>query len=570
MSKRIILLWCLSCVLNVQCIYIDNTTDFSRCQMHVSRSETEYTIFYEIDKYNQFRSNWYQFDFHFSVLAPSNAHILISETNKVADRDAVYEIVLGAGANTFSDIRRLIRGQTKHQVKTANILSSIDYTAFWIRVWTDGLVEVGYEGDNATFLQYKDPQPLKVKYFSFSTWNKVNARWVFDCKERGSGINSNDETLLTSAERLERDLLKNYSIFVRPVLDESDMTDVLLHLTPQYVSLNEKASKLIVKGTGNMRWTDEKLNWDPNDYDGKKSIKLASEDIWTPDLRLFDQRMNLQDVFIYDNGSVFANILVDTTTWCSIEGLDAWPSDVHNCSLYFSFGIDGEKIRLLYLSQSEDFFKQPTALASEWIVTNTDINYKSPFENEYLDEIQGGSPGVSLSLTLKRLSSVYKLIFLSPFFVISVCCLSTFWTSPHGSQKISLGCIQLLIESIILICISTILPGHSTKVPTLISLYSECLIYTTASIIISIVVINISRNEHGRPVSRYFEVLLLSNWLQRSLFLPQLNNNDQHGIRLLNRPTSQDMWLIFGMVIDRIMFIVYLVLFILAISSKSV
>ncbi|KRT84303.1 hypothetical protein AMK59_486, partial [Oryctes borbonicus] len=220
MTKRIILLWCLSFVFNVHCIYTNNTTDFSGCQMHVSRSETTYNIFYEIDTYNQPRDKWYQFDFHFSVLAANNAHILISETDKVASSDAVYEIVLGSGGNTFSDIRRGIRSQTKRHVKTVNILSSIDYESFWIRVWTDGLVEVGYEGDNSSFLQFKDRHPLKVKYFSFSTWNKINARWFFDCKQKNSETDSDDDLSLTVVDRLERELFQNYSIFVRPVLND--------------------------------------------------------------------------------------------------------------------------------------------------------------------------------------------------------------------------------------------------------------------------------------------------------------------------------------------------------------
>ncbi|KRT83492.1 ion channel, partial [Oryctes borbonicus] len=156
----------------------------------------------------------------------------------------------------------------------------------------------------------------------------------------------------------------------------------------------------------------------------------------------------------------------------------------------------------------------------------------------YLDEVEDGSASISLLLTLKRLSSIYKLIFLSPFFVISACCLSTFWTSPFGYQKVSLGCVQLIIESIILVCISTMLPGHSMKVPTLITLYSHCLIYTLVSIIISIIVINLSRNRHSRSVSRWFEVILLSNFLQRTLFLPKIDEDDDQGIRTINQSTE--------------------------------
>lgn len=102
--------------------------------MHVSRSESSYSVFYEID--NTLLSKWYLLDLHFSVLASSNAHILITETENGIDNMPVYEIVLGAGSNKYSDIRRKIRNEAKATASTVGILSSIDYRSFWIRIWT--------------------------------------------------------------------------------------------------------------------------------------------------------------------------------------------------------------------------------------------------------------------------------------------------------------------------------------------------------------------------------------------------------------------------------------------------
>lgn len=62
-------------------------------------------------------------------------------------------------------------------------------------------------------------------------------------------------------------------------------------------------------------------------------------------------------------------------------------------------------------------FKQP-GLASEWIVINSKIDLTFPLDlDEYTDYDQVYSAsGLILNLTLKRLSNVYKLIFLPPFF----------------------------------------------------------------------------------------------------------------------------------------------------------
>ncbi|KAI4467351.1 hypothetical protein MML48_2g00011602 [Holotrichia oblita] len=369
--------------------------------MHVSRSESTYTVFYEIE--NKLSSEWYLLDLHFSVLASSNAHILISETKNASYDIPVYEIVLGAGSNKYSDIRREIRSKQKATASTV-----------------DGLIEVGNENDNTSFLAWKDKQPLKVKYFSFGTWTNINARWFFDCKE----INESDPsnlTSLTTFEKLRNEVFQNYNIFARPVLDETTVIDVLLHLTPQYVSLDERTSKLSIKGIGFMQWIDEKLKWDPNDYDHITTIKLSVDDIWIPNLKLHDQKIDLKDIFLRYDGSVIANILMDTNHWCNIEDLSLWPFDTHNCSLTFILDNDDGKIRWLYLSQEQEFFKQP-GLASEWIVVSSKIDINVSLDlNEYLDYVQDNSAtSLILQLTLKRLSSVYKLIYLPPFFVTQV------------------------------------------------------------------------------------------------------------------------------------------------------
>lgn len=73
-------------------------------------------------------------DFHFSVLAPSDAHILLAPSAEVAKGDPVYEVVIGAGNNAFSDIRRGIKAQVKASSHTIGILSWMDIKSFWIHI----------------------------------------------------------------------------------------------------------------------------------------------------------------------------------------------------------------------------------------------------------------------------------------------------------------------------------------------------------------------------------------------------------------------------------------------------
>lgn len=68
----------------------------------------------------------------FWVKARSNAHVLLSTSPSPEETDPVYELVLGAGKNTFSDIRRRHRAATKSSAYTSDILSGTELKGFWV------------------------------------------------------------------------------------------------------------------------------------------------------------------------------------------------------------------------------------------------------------------------------------------------------------------------------------------------------------------------------------------------------------------------------------------------------
>lgn len=87
-------------------------------------------MFYELSELN-INTNL-TVDLHFAVLALSDAHILLSTTSTVESGDAVYEIVLGAGGNTFCDIRRRQKSAVQNSKRIKDLLSGLDPTSFWI------------------------------------------------------------------------------------------------------------------------------------------------------------------------------------------------------------------------------------------------------------------------------------------------------------------------------------------------------------------------------------------------------------------------------------------------------
>lgn len=94
-----------------------------------------------------------------------------------------YEIVIGGGKNTFSQIRLLKKG-AKATETLPDLLSEYEYRGFWISInKTENIIMVGKENVNEPFLFWKNPQWILIKYFAFGSWVNVKAEWLFGCTD---------------------------------------------------------------------------------------------------------------------------------------------------------------------------------------------------------------------------------------------------------------------------------------------------------------------------------------------------------------------------------------------------
>lgn len=172
-----------------------------------TRSGYLYKKFYEIESdFNNANNHTdYLIRLKFYVQTTNDAHILLSTTDHPGPKDRVYEIVIGAGGNTFSIIRdNLKRGRLdyKHQ---GGILSSLEIVPIEITQNIGGRLEINIPGlDDQPHLAYNDSKPVLVKYVAFSSFGETPAKWYFDCKFDGFG---------KSFERIYRLCIKELSIF---------------------------------------------------------------------------------------------------------------------------------------------------------------------------------------------------------------------------------------------------------------------------------------------------------------------------------------------------------------------
>ncbi|KAF5271293.1 hypothetical protein FQR65_LT05308 [Abscondita terminalis] len=553
-------------------IYEANTTDLSKCKVHYSRSEGSYNTFYEIA--DESHENETLLDFHFLVLAPSDAHILFSPSMVLDKNDPAYEIVLGAGGNMFSDIRRAQKSAVKASIRIKSVLSPVDPRAFWIHISKDGLIEVGREGEELAFLSWKDNTPLPLKYFSFGTWPGVEAKWYFDCNLKSDSKEVVKE--LTNLQRLRHHLLFYYDPYVRPVLQTSDLTVVKMILKLNYISLDEYKSVLQLRGTTKLEWKDEKIVWNPSEYGNISSMHLVGRQIWRPDFVVYNAINTMgRDVLgdsimvVTNDGSVEWNPSINIKAWCNITDLGHWPIDTHACLISMGVWNEFEFLQLHLNKEESDILGEH--FQTEWDVQKVTIidNFNWTFETSS----NTLPPFFKIEFKLKRSLSVYTAVFFTPFLVVATSMLLSFCVSPFGSLKISLGALQLVIISLILVTLAHVIPILPDRVPYLVLLYSYSCIASAVCILISVVVINLSRSKYKTNIPHFMWKFLTWYPIRFVLILPNVQVSENYGaldeIAMVDvNDNERNSWILLAKAIDRICFFVFFVIILYAISSQ--
>ncbi|XP_026289559.2 uncharacterized protein LOC113214417 [Frankliniella occidentalis] len=222
----------------------------------------------------------------FHVMAESDAHILLSAQRR-SDREA-YEVVLGAGNNTYTDFRRLPASLPPRRAfnYSAGVVSGAELRAFWLLVdLRTGVLAVGPAG-GAPILAWVDPEPLRVRYLSLCTWTDVEGMWLYGCENRGdtSPTGALDAEWMGPAERLRQHVLVPHK-----KSPPHHAVDVRVRLDVDRFAVDDRLGVLTVFGTLVSEWQDDRQTWTPADFAGLNATALVSPtDVWLPHLQVAD------------------------------------------------------------------------------------------------------------------------------------------------------------------------------------------------------------------------------------------------------------------------------------------
>ncbi|XP_016851796.2 acetylcholine receptor subunit gamma isoform X2 [Anolis carolinensis] len=300
-------------------------------------------------------------------------------------------------------------------------------------------------------------------------------------------------------EKLINDLMADYNRNFRPARDKGDIIDVSLKLTlTNLITLNERDEALTTNVWVELKWNDYRLQWDPNDYDNIKCLRIPSTMVWLPDIVLENksQTYNAHEI----------NLLLTVEEEQTIEWIFIDPED--------------------FTENGEWAIKHRPAkkIVNAGSFTPDDIEYQQ----------------IVFFLIIQRKPLFYIINIIIPCVLISsVAVVVYFLPAKAGGQKCTVSINVLLAQTVFLFLIAKKVPETSQDVP-LIGKYLTFLLVVTITIVVNaVIVLNVSlRTPNTHSMSKRVRQVflhLVPNFLGMHTRRP---NNMAMGPQLLRRRSS--------------------------------
>uniref|UniRef100_A0A915C4H5 Neurotransmitter-gated ion-channel ligand-binding domain-containing protein n=1 Tax=Parascaris univalens TaxID=6257 RepID=A0A915C4H5_PARUN len=320
-------------------------------------------------------------------------------------------------------------------------------------------------------------------------------------------------------QQLFENLMMDYNKNVRPVKNASDALIVKFGANLcRLIDVDEVNQVLTTSLWLEIQWTDSKLAWNPEDWGGIKKIHIPSDQIWIPDILLYNNADGEPHI------SVVSLAMVDykgTVIWmppsiykslCPIN-IQYFPYDVQQCYLKFGgwshdgqlldlqpippkmddiietrIDADGIEFQYLELGMGLSFYHE----SAEWdLLSATSSRYVQIYpgccgQEYYID--------IRYTIIIRRKALFFTVIIVIPCMLIANTTIFVFWIPPR-EHKITFSNLVFVALSFYYLILIELIPPTSLVIPLLGKYLLFTLFMVCASILISVVNVNIYRRQ---------------------------------------------------------------------------
>ncbi|KAJ8032458.1 Neuronal acetylcholine receptor subunit beta-3 [Holothuria leucospilota] len=273
-------------------------------------------------------------------------------------------------------------------------------------------------------------------------------------------------------------------------------------------------------GARPLYWTDERLTWDPADFEGEDLLVMHPDEIWIPKVFLSNSlnknalgttSPDRGSIILTSDGLVILGVPSVQSTQCPMD-IRYFPFDTQKCPFDFLPENHIAEHMILYVENTQT----PHQLESlEWDVlkvTVFDSSFRIPSYLPNRDAIWYSAGTVCV--VLKRDANYYVLTLILPSTLMCLMAFVTFLAPPDSGERISLGVSMVLGLTVFQLLIADMLPTSSKRTPVLSKYLTFNFILACLAVPFSLMNINIAYGDNKLRLLKY-------TWI-RKLFLEYL------------------------------------------------
>lgn len=308
-----------------------------------------------------------------------------------------------------------------------------------------------------------------------------------------------------SAKRLHHDLMSPYNALVKPSGGPNHQLTVKMGLRlSQVLDVDEKNQIITISVWLRQEWDDLRLKWDPSDYGGVHKLNIPSDDLWKPDIVLYNNAdgdfvVTLKTkATVYHTGKIVWEPPAIYKSYCPID-VEFFPFDMQECFMKFSsWTYNGFEVDLQHVCNGttvDDKVIIPRGIDMkdyyynvEWDVLNVTARRNVKFYPCCTEPF----PDITFMITLRRRTLFYTLNLIMPCIGISCLTVLVFYLPSDSGEKITLSISILLALTVFFLLLSDMNPPTSLVIPLIGKYLLFIMIVVTASIFLTVYTLHIN------------------------------------------------------------------------------
>ncbi|KAL7301252.1 acetylcholine receptor subunit beta-like 2 isoform X2 [Trichogramma pretiosum] len=330
-------------------------------------------------------------------------------------------------------------------------------------------------------------------------------------------------------KRLYDDLLSNYNRLIRPVINNTETLTVWLRLKlSQLIEMNLKNQVMTTNVWVEQKWFDYKLRWDPEEYGGVEMLYVPSENIWLPDIVMYNNADGNYEVTLMTKATLK---YTGEVSWkppaiykssCEIN-VEYFPFDEQSCYMKFgSWTYNGAQVDLKHMEQVpgsnlvatgidlSDFY-----LSVEWDL----LEVPASRNEEYYPCCKEPYSDITFNIKMRRKTLFYTVNLIIPCVGITFLTVLVFYLPSDSGEKVSLCSSILLSLTVFFLLLAEIIPPTSLAIPLLGKYLLFTMMLVSLSIWITVCVLNVHfRSPTTHNMSPWVRSFFL-HWMPRMLMM---------------------------------------------------